>query len=168
MKRGLFLGVMLIAALLFANHEAGAYTVWDPTTNISNLISLEFPSGSPYQVYLYDPQNPSALIKIMDSGSLAINVTFSESGGDWYATPSIGGNLNLGPSDLFGLFFRPASGGDDIYTYSYTLWGTEYKLTVNSYDYFLTNVLIPIPSSVLLLGTGILGLALLGWRRKSS
>jgi hypothetical protein len=99
-------------------------------------------------------------------------------GGNVTAT-AVGGNqsysgtglifLNDGAGNL--LVSKPSSqdmsivdktSGNTLFTYSMYLEGNLY--TSGSGD--LTGTLVPLPSTVMLLGSGLFGLGLLGWRRK--
>jgi len=179
----ILLGLMMVAALLILARPTISNAVpysgaWLPYTDISDPeifvadLTLQLGLGS---FYIYDRDNtPNVsddLLVLEDGFFSARYVDFEEDAfGDWSASLYGGGDtLNLGPSPEFGFYFANSDG-----TY------TEYNLELNSTNnaYILTDNLstnstgmivmvsdaapVPIPASVLLLGSGILGLITIG------
>jgi len=94
---------------------------------------------------LYDETAPSVAVALASSGSTLnadVNWTIGSGGHDNYVTVDLS---NLGLTEPFGFY-----------------WGTG----TCSNDGFAACV--PIPPSMLLMGSGLLGVGLLGWRRRGS
>jgi hypothetical protein len=108
-------------------------------------------SNNPNQSGAHAPYNPPVRLKttVSPSGSLAIT-------GNWGLAPSGSPTTHLLTLTLAGV---NTSGNWNAFDF---LWGTQ--TCANDTQY--TQAAVPIPASLFLLGSGILGLGLVGWRRK--
>ena len=139
---------------------------WEPSDSIIYFIDLTFPSGSgSLYMYDYDEGTDDDLWVLNDGGiSQAIIYVHQGSGGDWYAGYTANGEqLNLGDDNYFGFYF--GDGTDTYESYQVTVLGPAeyYLLNDDLGDSMKVHVLgasmVPIPSSLLLFGSALIGLA---------
>lgn len=161
--------VAVIMAFACPAAQAALYSgAWEPTDNNVNYISTDFASGSNHYVYMYKWNTPEDNFLILPKGSVASTVEFSHDGGGWKAS-SGGYDLNLGANPYFGLiladFFPKLA---IAYSYDVSkLKDVMHLLTVDGAKYLQVDAsMVPIPSSVWLLGSGLLSFVLLRNRQK--
>lgn len=157
--------------------------VWIPTDNDINDFSFDNASGDTrtWEVYMFDwgVSNPTISdcfsLLVLGISDTASTIDFTkDDDNNWIIQSTIGSpTLNIGLTKEYGLFFYDPSSSTYQFSYDISLLSApgQYTIVVGSepsQDTFIQNdAMIPIPGSVLLLGTGLFGLALLGFRRRN-
>jgi len=177
-KKTLF-GIMMVAALLILARpsisSADTYSgAWLP--NGSDIFMIELtPTSGTASFYMYDwGDTNDSLSLITDGVNDSDTAYFTNVSGTWYAGLTSGATtLNLGSTQEFGFYFYDAGNTYTSYDLITLEQGVSYRLSDSSntgMEVFVTRAApVPIPASVLLLGSGILGLITIGRvKRKDS
>ena len=169
---------MLVAAFLImaqasvsnADTYSGAWLPNDEADMFTMKVTVGTDAGS-FSMYDWGDTSESLEIYSMGESSGVQSVYFTQSSGDWYASMTSGviTDLALGDSLEFGFSF--GDGTDTYYTYDLTMIEPfeTYQLTHGSSDILITTsdaAPVPLPASVLLLGSGLVGLIGFGKRMR--
>lgn len=174
----MLLGMMIVAVLLIMAQASvsNAYTysgAWLPNDKEDFCaIKITVNSGpveGSFSMYDWGETDSLELFSMSKKSGIQ-SVYFTQDNSTWYAGLSRGAQtLNLGDSQDFGFFF--GDGTDSYYTYDLTVIqaGEIYYLSSDSNDigiYTSDIAPVPIPASVLLLGSGLAGLIGFGKRMR--
>lgn len=184
MRRGKLTLTLLAVMALVVIADSGAYAavpapeyVWSPTGAGSSSLytySITLPSdwsaGNSFAMYDWgNSANTLTLVKPA-TGLIFAPVTISGDAGSGYTATSSAGSLNLGDTPQFGFSFsNPTSG--TFYTYTLASLYSGWTLTNDDIGSMISvqgsvaPSAVPIPGSVLLFGSGLLGLLGIGSRR---
>ena len=181
MGKKILLGMMIVAALLIMAQpsvsNAAIYEgAWTSNDN-ADWFAVKFTFGVPSAFSMYDWGNTGSTLEILPMGALfdSATVFFTQSNGNWFASLTDGGttatDLNLGNDTLFGLFFGDGTQASHFsYDVQVDIPNEQYILT---HPNFLGTIIttsdiqpVPIPASVLLLGSGMVGLIGFGKRMR--
>ena len=174
-KRILF-GVIMVAVLLVilgrpSISDADTFNgAWLPNDIDVFMIELTSTTGTG-SFYMYDWGDTDKNLFLINDGSSELTTatfTYDDANKNWMVTTTTGGSLNIGSSQEFGLYFSDNT--IDYFSYNliattpgevYTLYDENTEMTIVVSD----AAPVPITTSALLLGSGVLGLIALGRRR---
>ncbi|MEJ5330096.1 MAG: PEP-CTERM sorting domain-containing protein [Desulfobaccales bacterium] len=186
MKKMCYLLILIFISIVTTINPVKADTIYylwqfdaDEATNV-NYLRMGKPADNSFDFILYIFTNINDLnsyLKIMDTTQKFSYIHFTNENGIWYAGDKSGDkDLSLGNSPQFYIAFY--YNGSYIYQYDIEGGETNYLITVSSGDLvdfifsgdaFIVETAapppVPLPGSALLLGSGLLGLALV-WRRQ--
>lgn len=169
-------GIMLMFLVGATTASAITYSgAWDPTSGNMFAIQLSLlPSAS--ALYMYDfGGDTSKTLGIVKDQLLSYNtIYFSKNATTslWYAGTSLGSQtLALGVTPDFAFMFQNGSTqyfSYDLQKVNLPLWGSNlYELKAAGMDVVVSGAQpVPEPSTLLLLGLGIFGIAIFGLRRR--
>lgn len=189
MKRKKMLVMATVFAMLFGLAQIAGASILNhfvSTSGNSNIVNFNFndnglANGWYFGIYDFGA-NPSSGLHLLEGSSLTFwdgaNFSVTQSGNDWIITVTDGtyqGNsLNIGDSEDFSFYFWNGSTNSPIYDTGFSITGGAFN-----YGFSSTppsgdggNILgadlnpVPLPGSVILLFSGIMGLVAFGSRRK--
>ena len=157
-----FFGVAVLCitqvSTVFALEYSGA---WLPNDGDVNFLSFTVLSGAPnpYEVWMYDFDDQSETMMVLDSGYYSGETVYFTQGSDWTATVSGGSFITLGDDPDFGIAFL--DDGNSLYEYDLEpiVEGKSYILSVSGMDLLQVDAIpqsIPDATTVFLLGSACL------------
>lgn len=177
MRKGKLAGGLLALTLALAAQPATA-TSYDGAwlANDDDFFAIDItPGAPPATFYMYDWGDTSNNLAIIADGHYDHGTVYlTADAGNWHADLTPGGHsLALGSDGLFGFFFDGSSSPPPADTsYLLEMSGTDsYLLTKDAMRVVISDAApapVPLPPTIVLFGSGLLGLVATGHARKKS